>query len=342
MNYTQLLNNLKNNKYKQLYVVKGAQEYLSDQIKQAFVNLIPDEERDMNVSNFDMEETPISVAVEDAVSIPFFGEKRLVFINRPFFLTGSKSKSKVNHNLDDLLAYLEHPEESSVVVFFAPYEKLDARKKVTKLLTKQAEVIDISKISESEIKTLVADKLNASEMTIDQDALEKLLELTAGNLTKIMAELPKLMLYNQQSKVIDVESVTGLVTRSMEQNVFDLVNSVLLRRANESLDIYHQLLLENEEPLRINAVLVQQFRLMIQVNILQKHGYAQGNIASALKVHPFRVKLAMQSVRKYHYDELRDAYLGLIDIERKLKSTSQTPELLFELFIVEFMKKRSA
>ena len=75
--------------------------------------------------------------------------------------------------------------------------------------------------------------------------------------------------------------------------------------------------------------------------ILQKHGYSQGNLASTLKVHPYRVKLAMQTVRKFSYGQLRDAYVGLVDTERQMKSTRRPPELLFELFVLKFMKSVS-
>ncbi|MGF2385805.1 DNA polymerase III subunit delta [Lentilactobacillus otakiensis] len=338
MNYSQLMQQLNKGTTNPVYLILGDQEYLSQQIKDAFVQIIPDSERSMNIGNYDMEDTTISAAVEDAISVPFFGERRLVMVNRPYFLTGMRTKSKVEQNIDDFLEYLKHPEESTIMVIFAPYDKLDSRKKVTKALKKVATTIEIGKLRENEIKKLVTDKINSAGFQINPDALDRMVELTGGKLTSMMSDLPKLLLYNNDTKVIDLESVNGLVSRSMEQNVFDLVNSVLQKNPKQSMDIYHQLILENDEPIRINAVLIQQFRLLLQVMILQKHGYSQGNLASTLKVHPYRVKLAMQTVRKFTYGQLRDAYIGLVDTERQMKSTRRPPELLFELFVLKFMK----
>ncbi len=201
-----------------------------------------------------------------------------------------------------------------------------------------ATTVEIGKLREAEIKHLVTERVTSQGFKINPDALDRMMQLTGGKLTSMMGELPKLCLYNNDTKVINIDSVNGLVSRSMEQNVFDLVNMVLKKNAKQSMDIYQQLLLENNEPIRINAVLVQQFRLLLQVMILQKHGYSQGNLASALKVHPYRVKLAMQTVRQFKYDQLRDAYIGLIETEKEMKSTSRSPELLFELFVLKFMK----
>lgn len=338
MNYSQLIKELNDGAPDSVYLILGDQSYLSQQIKDAFTKIIPESERSMNIGSYDMEDTSISAAVEDAISVPFFGERRLVMINRPYFLTGMRTKSKVEQNVDDFLEYLQHPEESTVMVIFAPYEKLDSRKKVTKALKKVAVTVEIGKLRENEIKKLVTEKITAAGFNIDHDALDRMVELTGGKLTAMMSDLPKLLLYNNESKEIRIDSVNGLVSRSMEQNVFDLVNSVLQKNPKQSMDIYHQLILENDEPIRINAVLIQQFRLLLQVMILQKHGYSQGNLAATLKVHPYRVKLAMQTVRKFNYDQLRDAYIGLVDTERQMKSTNRPPELLFELFVLKFMK----
>lgn len=339
MKYSEFTKQIKSGTVDRVYLIDGAQDYLSDKIKRTFTELIPEEERAMNMSTYDMEETPLSNAVEDAVSMPFFGEKRLVMISHPYFLTATKKKSKIDHDLDELIEYLQHPQESTIMVIFAAYEKLDARKKITKQIKKLATVVSIGNPTENEAKAIIKSEVAKAGCGIDDAALEKLLELTSGNLTKMMNEIPKLTIYNQQSKRIDSESVAALVSKSMEQNVFDLVNTVLAKQPTKSLDIYHQLLLENDEPIRINAVLIQQFRLLIQVMILKKHGYSQGNIASSLKVHPYRVKLALQSIRKFSYDELKTAYLGLVNIEREMKSSARSPELLFELFVVNFMKK---
>ncbi len=116
MNYSQLMQQLNKGTTNPVYLILGDQEYLSQQIKDAFVQIIPDSERSMNIGNYDMEDTTISAAVEDAISVPFFGERRLVMVNRPYFLTGMRTKSKVEQNIDDFLEYLKHPEESTIMV----------------------------------------------------------------------------------------------------------------------------------------------------------------------------------------------------------------------------------
>ena len=323
-----------------IYVVLGTVDYLADQLKQQLIQLIPTEERTMNVGSYDMETTPVAVALDDAMSAPFFGERRLVFINHPFFLTGENKKSKIEHDLEALQRYFEQPEPDTILVLMAPYEKLDARKKLVKTLKKQATMIEINQVSERETQAYVQAALQAKQITMAPDAMQELMGRTDGQLGLIMAQLPKLMIYAAQSQRIDLPAVDALVTKSLTQNVFNLVTDVLTYHTQAAVELYHELVTAQEAPLKINAILLGQFRLLLQVKILERAGYSQGSLASTLKVHPYRVKLAMQTVRKFKQTALRAAYLGLLATEVQMKTTQRDPELLFELFMVQFVNDR--
>ncbi|GAK47247.1 DNA polymerase III delta subunit [Secundilactobacillus oryzae JCM 18671] len=337
MTYKEFLTQINEKKVSNVTLILGDQPYLQQNFRKALKSLIPEEELTMNFAAYDMETTPVSQALADAASAPFFGERRLVFIDNPYFFTGSTKRGiKVNHDLDELLAYLEHPQPDTILVFFAPYEKLDARKKISKQLKKVAEVVDISNLKEPQIRQIIQTELKQNGFTIEPSAEQLLLERTNADLTLIMNELPKLQLFRNDTKVIDDEAVTGLVTKTLDQNVFDLVSAVLARDTELAIRLYQDLLLSKVEPLQINAILVGQFRLLLQVHILNKHGYSQGTLASTLKVHPYRVKLSLQTVRHFDVLLLQRAYLGLIDVEKKLKSTAEDPEMLFEMFMVQY------
>ncbi|WP_179950280.1 DNA polymerase III subunit delta [Lactiplantibacillus garii] len=340
MNAQQALKAIRKGDLASIYVVLGTVDYLADQLKNALLQLVPTEERTMNVGSYDMESTPVAVALDDAMSAPFFGERRLVFVNHPYFLTGENKKTKVEHDLDSLQRYFEHPEPSTILVLMAPYEKLDARKKLVKTLKKQATIVEINQVSERETQGYVQAALDAKQISIDADALQELFNRTDGQLGLVMGQLPKLMIYAAQSQRIDLAAVQALVTKSLTQNVFDLVNNVLRYQTQAAVELYHELVAAQEAPLKINAILLGQFRLLLQVKILARAGYSQGSLASTLKVHPYRVKLAMQTVRHFDQVALRAAYLGLLQTEVQMKTTQRDPELLFELFMVQFVNER--
>ncbi|UQS85513.1 DNA polymerase III subunit delta [Apilactobacillus apisilvae] len=339
MKINELFNSLTQNNIQPLYLIKGNQEYLIRQIKNKFISLIPKDEIAMNYANYDMENTNISNAVEDALSLPFFGEKRLVIINNPYFLTGNRVKEKIDHDINSFINYLNNLQENTIMLVIAPYEKLDSRKKINKIIEKKAVILDLNNISDHDIKNALKNKIDNNGYYIDNQSLSYLLQRTSNDLSNAMSELDKLFLYCHQSKVIDKLSIEKVVTKSLDQNVFDLVNYVINKNSSSSIELYNQLISSNNEPLQINAILLSQFRLLIQVKVMSNKGYSQGKLASKLRVHPYRIKLALHSIRDYKYKELIDAYLGLVDIEIQMKSSNMSAGLLFEMFMIKFIDK---
>ncbi|GEN47823.1 DNA polymerase III subunit delta [Ligilactobacillus pobuzihii] len=341
MKVQQTINNISKGKVAPVYVALGTENYLQDKFKDYLLSLIPEEQQEFNIGRYDMESVNLSVALNDAMSLPFFGDYRLVVIERPYFLTGSRQKNSLDHDLDSFLKYLKHPESSTILFIMAPYPKLDERKKITKQLRKTAEFVECTPLKEREVRVFLSTYLQKKGYQLKPAALELLLERTGAELTTIMNELPKLLLATNDTKVISKDDVTGLVARSFEQNVFDLVDLVLGRKVKEALAMYQELLLQKEEPIKINAILEGQFRLMLQAMILREHGYDQGSIAKQLKAHPYRVKLALRKNRQFKRGDLQIAYTGLVHVEEKMKSSSIDPELLFQFFLLNFSQHRS-
>lgn len=336
MNYASEIAKLKQGKLAPVYLFLGTESYLSDSAKQTLIDAVlkPDE-MDLNFGNYDMEEVLVGVALDDAESVPFFGEKRLVMIDRPTFLTAEKNKQKLEHDLVWLENYLKNPPEFTVLAFFAPYEKLDERKKITKLVKKVATTIDVKALSEKETRAFLKDTIANEGFQISPEAFELFIQLTDAKLSLAMGELPKLFLFAGDSQTITKQAVNDLVPKSLEQNIFALVEYVLNKKVSDALSLYQDLLLQKEDPIKINAILMTQFRLLVQVKILEKKGYQQGDIASALKVHPYRVKLAIQQARKFEEKGLKDAFHGLIETEYRLKTGKGDKEMQFELFVLQ-------
>ena len=314
-----------------VYLVLGTQAVLQQEAKDVFLNLIPEEERVMNVGSYDMETTPLADALDDAMAAPFFGERRLVILNKPAFLTGGTSRGALKQDGEVLREYLKHPQPTTVLVLLAPYEKLDGRKGVVKDLKKLAVEVSAAPLDEPRARRLVEQRFQA---------IDELVRRTNADYGKMMAAVPVIELAVYQDKRVTDAAVAGLVPQSLDENVFDLVQAVLNREQVEAVRLYRELLESQQAPLQINAILVSQFRLLLQIKVLSNRGLSQGTLAGQLKVHPYRVKLGLQTARRFSMDDLSHAYLGLIRCERALKSTQQDPELLFQLFLLQYTKQK--
>ena len=337
MEFEKQLDRIKNGQVNLVYLVQGKEPYLQELARKVFLEtIVAPEDQDLNVGRFNMEEVSIQTAIQDAESVPFFGERRLVLVDNPSFFTGEKEKKSMDHQLERLQAYLENPMESSVMVFFAPYDKLDQRKKIVKLLKKVAVLLDASELTERDVKQYIRDSLRNHQYSIQEEALETLLVKTQYSLTNSMKELDKLTIASIDTKMIPLELVESLVAKTLEQNIFELGESILKKEGVKALQIYHDMLLQKEDPLKMNAILLGQFRLLLQVSYLKKEGYQEPEIQKTLGVHPYRVKIALQQSRRFGLPLLEKAFMQLVDTEYALKTSVGIKEMQLEWFILQF------
>lgn len=336
MSYVKVLKELKQGKLSSLYLLYGSETYLIEDIIQRIMSLaLSKEEQEFNLSKFDMNEHPVDLAVEEAYTFPFMGGRRVVFLNDAFFFSTQKGTGKVEHDLSKLVSYIEHPAPETIFIIHAPYEKLDERKKLVKSIKKQATVMEARPLEEKELKHWMVEKASEHHVQFDSLAQNKLLTLTGADLMIMASEIKKLAIHAGEGQIITQENVDDLVARSLEQDIFALVDSVVKANVYEALKIYKDLLKQKEAPLKIMALMVRQFRILYQVKQLTHQGYGEKIIASQLKLHPYVVKLAARQVQRFRDEELLRLIDQLADLDFKIKTGQMNDELGVELFLLQ-------
>lgn len=336
--FTEAWKSIKKRKFSPVYLLYGEEQFLIEETKNLIVeHALESEEREFGLSVYDLEETAVDVAIEDCETIPFFGGNKVVIMKNPYFLTAEKGKEKVEHNLSTFLEYLNQPSPSTVAVIIAPYEKLDERKKVTKELKKKAEVLHAKKMTEHDTINWIKHRFESAGYNITNGAAENLQLLVGFNLTQLNMEIEKLKLYSMEDKTIDEDKVALLVSRSLEDNVFHLVDQVVQRNLKGVLETYRDLLKRNEEPIKILAVVASHLRLLFQVKALLKKGYSQAQIAKQLKIHPYRVKLAAAKSGNFDEQWLLNCLEQLSELDYQMKTGFGNREKMLELFFIRVL-----
>lgn len=314
------------------YVVTGEEPVLLQEVRRLFVELVPRDAREMNLGQYDLAQTPMKVALEEAMSLPFFGDRKVVLLSNPTFVTATGKLTDAEQQA--WLDILAQGTPSTIVVFFLNDAKIDKRKKIGKALLDAAQIIDLPLLDERQARQAIQQTLEKRHFDITKKALDEFVKRTNASYSSMRQELPKLMAYAQATQAIDEVAVTELVAKTLNESVFDMVDAVLRRQTQTALRIYHELLSMGEAPIRINAALLGQMRLLLQVAGLRG---SDAEVGQQLKVHPYRVKLARETLRHYQPRDLRDGYLGVLAIDIQLKSTNREPALLFETFVLNFV-----
>lgn len=324
-----------------IYLIIGTEDYIINETKKRLVaNILDTEDTDFNYANFDLDETAIEQVIEEAETIPFFGDRRLIVASNPSFLTTEKTKSKIEHRTARFEDYLNEPVDYSILVIIARVEKLDERKKLTKLLKKQATIVDAKRPNDAELRKWVQSAIKNNDFSMEIPAIERLMELTGGQLTTAMNELDKLMLYKLESREISITDVESLVVRSLEQNIFLLLDKMIALDISGALSIYYDLLKQKEEPIKILALIASQFRLLTQIKLLEKQGFSQQQVAQKLKVHPFRVKIGARQAKSFSYEQLTATLERLAEMDFEMKTGYGDKAQKLEWFLFSLQDQR--
>lgn len=289
---------------------------------------------DFNYSVFDLEQVPVETLIQEAETLPFMGDKRLIVGQNAWFLTGSKGKTEVHHDLDALTAYAESPLDSSVVALTVQHNKLDERKKLVKQLKKNGTAVNFAPLAPSELRAWIKRKVSQYGASIQPEAVEKLIQQVGNDLQLIHQECAKLATYVGEGGTVTSEHIADMIPRTLEEDIFKLIDYMGKMKIEGALGVFYDLLKKREEPLKILALIARQFRIMLQVKELSSRGYSQKQIASTLGLHPYPVKIAAQQSELFSDKALKTLLLQANKTDYAIKSGQKEKTLALEWYIL--------
>jgi DNA polymerase-3 subunit delta len=320
----------------------GTERLLMDEFVQSLIQrFVPADQQDFAVSKYDLRETTLSTIIEDAETLPFMTTSKLIIADHATFLTGSRDtsksedSSKKEQQIDDLIAYTQSPSPQTILVFIVNAEKLDDRKKIVKLLKSQDAIKSFYPLKPQEIRSWVKEKAEQSQLSLTEDAIDLLIDQTSRHLYIISSEIDKLRLLLGPHAKVEASLVQQFVSRSLEQNVFLLVDRVVMKRIDEALSMFYDLLRLKEEPIKILILIARQFRIMLQVKQLSLTGLSQVQMASQIGAAPYAVQIAHSQARSYETHELQHILANLSEFDYQMKTGKIDKVLGLELFLLK-------
>ncbi|WP_051404895.1 DNA polymerase III subunit delta [Bacillus cihuensis] len=321
---------------KTVHVLFGNEPYLIEEKKNTIIkSVLAEEEMEFGVSSHVMRETPVQMAIEDAQTLSFLGGKRVVIIKDCYFLTGEKAKQKIEHDLDVLIRYIERPNEDSIVILTVSNEKLDSRKKVVKSLKKSADLHEAKPLPESKLVDWIHNKAKDLNSEISKDAVHHLISFIGSNLLKLEQELRKMAAYTAGHSTITKTVVEELISRTLEQDIFNLIDRIVHKDMHQAFDILGDMFRQGEDPIKILNLLSRQFRIIFQVMQMSKNNKKPSQLATTLKLHPYVVTIAKEQGQEYDTNQLTYILSQLSKLDYEMKTGKVDKHLSLETFIAK-------
>ena len=309
-------------------LIWGADDFLNDYLVRSYAK--EDRFKDLEHVTVDCESDGLDELIVSLTESSLFSEQKFIVVKNPFFLTAKVSK-KLQKQIDDLQKIFENLADlEDVVVIVASYEKIDRRKKLTKTVLKQFNVVE-PQIRPYEVASTTKALVKDEGYIITQSALQLLIERSDQVIDTILSNYQKLKMVATDNKITE-KSVMQNVDLSLAQNIFAILESALDKNYREAVERLDNQLREGTNPIQLLAVFENQLELILVVKILAQRGRSEPQIVKELGVHPYRVKLALRNRLKI--DKLENLLRDAIDLEFKYKNGTYREDNFLKLFIL--------
>ena len=308
-------------------------------LKKDILNKIGYDPSDLNYSYFDMKEASYDEVELDLVSLPFFADEKIVILDHLLDVTTAKKRNLTDEDLKQFENYLENPSESTRLVIFAE-GKLDSKRRLVKLLKRDAQIIEATTPKEQEVKRYFASQAQELGLQFEGDSLDQLLLKSGYDFGELQKNIALLQAYKEDGQ-ITLEDIEEVVPKSLQDNIFDLTQMILKRQIDQARNLVKDLRLQGEDEIKLIAILLGQFRMFSQVKIFSEEGQSESQIVASLsdlsgrKVNPYQVKFALRDSRRLSLSFLKQAMMTFIEADYAIKSGTYEKDYLFDLALLK-------
>src|ERR1700744_2842204 len=168
MTADEILKDLKNRKYKPLYLLHGDEPYYIDLVGNYVEHkLLSDAKKVFNQTVLYGKDTDIMTVLNAAKRYPMMADYQVVLVKEAQDMKWGKDDDD-KKSINPLLAYLENPLPSTILVFCHKYGKFDKRKKTYKAIEKNGLVFESAALYDNKVPGWIDSLIGAKGYRISQ------------------------------------------------------------------------------------------------------------------------------------------------------------------------------
>lgn len=323
----QITDDIKQNKFKQVYLLFGEERYLRRQYREKLQAALCGDGDTMNVHFYEGKDVPVGEIIDLAETLPFLAERRVILLSDSgLFKSGGEKMAE----------YLSSaPCETTFFVFSE--SEVDKRSKLYKAVQSKGYAAEFAAQDENTLKRWIGSTLARDGKKITESTVQLILSKTGTGMDNIQMELEKLACYCMDRDVITDRDVEDICTTRISNRIFDMINAVADKRQREALELYYDLLALKEPPMRILFLIARQCNMLLQTKELKSGGHDNKTIGSKIGVPPFIAQKYVNQAARFKTSTLRNAVQKCVEAEEAVKSGRMNDMMSVEILILSVL-----
>lgn len=337
-----------------VYFICGSETFFFDSLQQDIIKSMPEDLRDFNMDVFYGNETGLSAVISAAKSFPMMADRRIVILRD---LSASQTRTRVDPiaeaestdstdsgedgSLNELLAYMERPNPSTILVITDT--KLPGNTRLGKLVSNTAHIgyAKFEPINENQLPQWIQKWTQVQFKTqLDSQAAVVIVERIGADLLAITSQLGKIANGKKPGESITSSDIEQHVSISKEVSVFDLKDAINRKNITKSLQLAEQMLRNSKttevgEVLRLLSFFFSYYGNIWQILRLTQKGIASAEIRNKVGIKSeFYFNNLVKESKLYSIERLHQCYEAVLDADKAIKGFSKLEPLdILSMFI---------
>lgn len=274
-------------------------------------------------------------------TLPFFGDKKVVLVYRANFLKDKPDKEGAK-TYTEILKYIKDlPQHTILIMYYLFNDKRDTPKKNKKLSTldKYVKVVHCDKLKKDKYYKKIEDIFKENGRTIGKVQLKYFADKVQNNFDIIKREIDKLDCY-ALGRELTKEDIDKLIPNKSEDDIFDLVEYISLRKVEKAIDLLDELLFKADQHMLIISSIENHFKRLYEIKTYLLKGKKLEFFMSKYRLSQFVCEKLMNQASKFSLKQLNQLIKVCINTEIKLKSSTTDKQMEMELMLFKtFMIK---
>ncbi|MCX7694570.1 MAG: DNA polymerase III subunit delta [Caloramator sp.] len=321
-NFDDFKKNIKN--IKSLILVYGQEKSIINNTIDLVYDLIT-QFKELNILIMDGESVNIESIINACETTPFMSDKRLIHIKNANYIFENNALS------NDLVKYLNKIPNTNILLL-SSYTNIDKIGNLYKLFKTNGMVIEYKKLKGENLQEYIQNYLIKENKTITKSNLLYLTSELALSNENIDLELKKLVDYLGDKKTVDKTDIEIIISKSIENNVFRLLDYITIKEIDDAIKVYNQMILQGEEELMILSMIFRNFKIMYLLKIYIEN---YNDVVKKYNIRDFALKNYLKWIKKYELKDLKKNIKKCYEYDLKIKQGELNSTVAIENLIIE-------
>ena len=265
--------------------------------------------------------------VDELSTISLFEENKFVVARGADVLLDNKSDKAFT----ELLKVMNDQDSNNVLVLVFD-DKLDFQNERYLMLRRFSSFIEVKtkniKLDEYAKKSFEEDGF------LVEDSVIQLLASYSDSLSKLKGYITQLECYKYDEKKITANDVLTLIPAPLDDNVYALIDAVLVNNKKLMLKGYQDMKLKSMQASSLVSLLITKFQELYDVNVLLKAGFNQASIAETFNISSGRAYYMIKNAKSHPLSEIKRQLDLLNELDFKIKTGQIDQNLGIELYFL--------